>query len=443
MEQERLLKKQKELERKKNIEEVKNYLLDLNLDFDTQELLNFRDRCVLMGIDEVIDDFIYISKSGEISSMFHIFLLASLEKKLDVLNIPEGIEILLSYDKLVDINIPIIFPSSLKSFTTLYNEHEKNWRYTNGLINFNFEVQPSSLCKFDILDLSKCKNLTHIGDLGFSNIEANKVIFPESLSHIDEKAFLYSHIKELVFNSKVTVNSNVFMKANIDKLILPGVKGLYYKAFDGAEGVNGISDIVIYKDTKVERDSLNGNIVNLYLPLLKNNFQNGITNYIHFMESVISKQYKNFTSDDWNAVLNLLGQYTSIDRSNASKKEFILQGYNKIISRSDIDDLIDITGLQFNLGTFFFLDPCVDGIKDEDNMFLMLNYLSNYWCNYVNKEELDFNKFNIYIYDSDEYKYDSLNDDMVKNLNYTYVTNKLIAMKGSFSVYLEESIYNL
>lgn len=444
-EQNRLLKKQHELEKQKQNDEFKNFLLDLNFDFDVNDLLNYRDRCMLMGVEESIDDFIYISKDGLISSFFHIYVSGAMAKQLEILNISEGIEVLLSYLSDYDMNIPIVFPSTLKSLTTLYDKNIEddnrnyNWHFNYNLINFDFSEKMECV-KFNILDFSKCKNITHIGRRGLSNIKANKIILPDSLTHVDENAFESSEIKELVFNSKITFQRRSFFKSKIENLVLPGVNCLKYEAFDGAEGVKNLSEIFVYKYTYLERDSLHDEIRTLYLPLLKNNFKNGLSNYISYVESLYNKKYKEFTDEEWNSVMNLLGQYTSIDRKSLQTKNFILQGLNKEILRSDIDNLIEINGLLFNLGTFFYLEPNVDNDIQQDDVYLMLRYLANYWSSFLNSKEIEENNFNIYIYDGD--KCDIPNDNYIRELDYKYVSKKKVPTKGMFSFYLESCLYD-
>lgn len=444
-EQDKILKKQEEMERQKKEEELVEHLLDLNFNFDVNELLEFRDRCVLLGIEESIDDFIYIDKLGSIISVFPSYVAGAILKKLEVLNISEGIEVLISRPFKFNCSIPIIFPSTLKGLSTLCTREEEDgnnkdtflFTYDDSIINFDFSSQ-SVKPFFNILDFSKCNSITNIGYRGFSNICVNKLILPSSITHIDTNAFEDSEIKELVLNSKISFNSHSFKGAKIENLVFPGIKALEVDALDGADGVKAFNEIFIDRDMRIEPRSMNYNVENIYLPLLKENFMFGLNNYIKYIENKLGKSYKTFSDKEWSSVLNVFGRFLSLDRSNLISTQFKLQGLNIEIPREDIEDLIDVNGLLFGICSFFYLEPELDNLEDKDNIVLLLNYMSNYWNTFVYSTELDKYNFNIFIYN--ENICDKPNYSLIRDLDYTFILKKSIASKGTFSLYLDKSL---
>lgn len=239
---------------------------DVYFDIDLNLLDEMKSRCIMLN-NSIEADYFIICENGDVLVDLGLFIKYAKKHRLDVLEIPEGFNLIYLQEGYTYYSGKIIFPSTLKRFVFNLGIIDEILESDSSEISSGYNKEFSDL---GVLDFSKCLNLKSISHDAFKNLKIDTLIFPKSLEDIDFNfhSRKYNYIKNVYINSPVELSSSIYpnMKVKNNRL-------KYYVNTFGSDinNINILDELIIIKGGYI--DGGVNNISNSYLPVSYNDFE--------------------------------------------------------------------------------------------------------------------------------------------------------------------------
>lgn len=239
---------------------------DVYFDIDLNLLDEMKSRCIMLN-NSIEADYFIICENGDALVDLGLFIKYAKKHRLDVLEIPEGFNLIYLQEGYTYYSGKIIFPSTLKRFVFNLGIIDEILESDSSEISSGYNKEFSDL---GVLDFSKCLNLKSISYDAFKNLKIDTLIFPKSLEDIDFNfhSRKYNYIKNVYINSPVELSSSIYpnMKVKNNRL------KYYVNTFgNDINNINILDELIIIKGGYI--DGGVNNISNSYLPVSYNDFE--------------------------------------------------------------------------------------------------------------------------------------------------------------------------